>query len=190
MDASLSDYMKTARLYCYGLCFTYNPHRPILNKVTDCYLKRADGSREEIEDDRLYRVVTDLYSVQMLSYVTEMSHGLLSIEPKDADGISVTEASRYIVYDGDRELKAWISIAEYVDSFADTDGDGISDVPEIYNVQQGRKLMDDSRNLWKLLKNPNRYTLILFMVIIFLALLFVLFIVKIRKRVLREGHKS
>lgn len=190
IDASLSDYMKTARLYCYGLYFTYNPHRPILNKVTDCYLKRADGIREEIEDDRLYRVVADLYSVQMLNYVTEMSHGLLSIEPKDADGTAVTEVSRYIVHDGDRELKAWVSIAEYLDSFADTDGDGTGDVPEIYNVKQGRKIMDDSRNLWKLMKNPNCYTLILFIVIIILALLFVLFIVKIRKWILREGHKS
>ncbi|MGN0280088.1 MAG: hypothetical protein ACI4C4_12115 [Lachnospiraceae bacterium] len=119
-----------------------------------------------------------------------MSHGLLSIEPKDADGTAVTEVSRYIVHDGDRELKAWVSIAEYLDSFADTDGDGTGDVPEIYNVKQGRKIMDDSRNLWKLMKNPNCYTLILFIVIIILALLFVLFIVKIRKWILREGHKS
>ena len=38
IDASISDFMTTARLYCYGLGFTYNPHRILLNKVTDCFL--------------------------------------------------------------------------------------------------------------------------------------------------------
>ena len=35
VDASVSDFMTTARLYCSGLNFTFNPHRMILNKVTD-----------------------------------------------------------------------------------------------------------------------------------------------------------
>lgn len=35
IDASVSDFMTTARLYCSGLNFTYNPHRLLLNKVTD-----------------------------------------------------------------------------------------------------------------------------------------------------------
>lgn len=66
VDASVSDFMTTARLYCSGLNFTFNPHRMILNKVTDCYLTREDGERIEIQDDQLYRVVTDLYTGQML----------------------------------------------------------------------------------------------------------------------------
>ena len=45
VDASVSDFMTTARLYCSGLNFAYNPHRMILNKVTDCYPTRADGER-------------------------------------------------------------------------------------------------------------------------------------------------
>ena len=83
VDASVSDFMTTARLYCSGLNFTFNPHRMILNKVTDCYLTREDGERIEIQDDQLYRVVTDLYTGQMLGSVMEMSYGLLKIEPKD-----------------------------------------------------------------------------------------------------------
>ena len=61
VDASVSDFMTTARLYCSGLNFTYNPNRMILNKVTDCYLTK-DGQRIEIQDDQLYHVVTDLYT--------------------------------------------------------------------------------------------------------------------------------
>ena len=75
IDASVSDFMTIARLYCSGLNFTYNPHRMILNKVTDCYLMKAqgEGNREEIEDDKLYHVVTDLYTGQMLGAVMDTS---------------------------------------------------------------------------------------------------------------------
>lgn len=79
VDASVSDFMTTARLYCSGLNFTYNPHRMILNKVTDCYLTK-DDQRIEIQDDQLYHVVTDLYTGQMLGSVNKMSYGLLSLD--------------------------------------------------------------------------------------------------------------
>lgn len=85
IDASVSDFMTTARLYCSGLNFTYNPHRLLLNKVTDVCLE-DDGQRVSLEDDKLYRIVADLYSGQMLSAVTDMSYGILAIVPKYADG--------------------------------------------------------------------------------------------------------
>ena len=86
IDASVSDYMTTARLYTSGFQFSFNPNRLILNKVTDASLVDENGERMELEDDKLYRVVADLYSGQMLSEVTAMSYGLLSIVPKHADG--------------------------------------------------------------------------------------------------------
>lgn len=51
----------------------------ILNKVTDCYLTGKDGEREEIQDDKLYHVVTDLYTGRMLGSVLDKSYGLISI---------------------------------------------------------------------------------------------------------------
>ena len=112
VDASISDFMTTARLYCSGLNFTYNPHRIILNKVTDCYLTRADGERTEIEDDKLYHVVTDLYTGQMLGSVMKMSYGLLSLEPKDKDGNPIENLEDHAVMEGNKELKAWDAIAD------------------------------------------------------------------------------
>lgn len=91
IDASVSDFMTTARLYSSGLNFTYNPNRMILNKVTDVYLDDGNGGRIELEDDKLYRVVADLYSGQMLSAVTDMSYGLLSLVPKYADGTPIED---------------------------------------------------------------------------------------------------
>ena len=83
-----------------GLHFTYNPNRMILNKVTDVYLTDENGSRVGLEDDKLYRVVADLYSGQMLSAVTDMSHGLLSLVPKYADGTPIEDFEDVIVMEG------------------------------------------------------------------------------------------
>ena len=176
IDASISDFMTTARLYCYGLGFTYNPHRILLNKVTDCFLLK-DGGRTEIEDDQLYHVVADLYSGQMLSTVTDLSYGLLSIVPKNADGTPVNDFSDVIVYDQGREVKAWAAIASYMESFEDTDGDGIANVPKSYAAKQGRKNVEQSKNPWKLLRNPNKFGMIIMAVAVFLIALVIRIII-------------
>ena len=155
VDASVSDYMTTARLYCSGMNFTYNPHRMILNKVTDCYLTK-DGKREEIQDDKLYKVVTDLYTGQMLGSVTDVSYGLLKIEPKDKNGKLIKNLEDEAITDGKTELKAWVAIARYMQSFEDTDGDGIANVSDYYSTTHGRKVVEDSRNIVDLLKHPNK----------------------------------
>lgn len=156
VDASVSDYMTIARLYCSGMNFTYNPHRMILNKVTDCYLTK-DGKREEIQDDKLYKVVTDLYTGQMLGSVTDVSYGLLKIEPKDENGKLLKNLEDEAITDGKTELKAWVAIARYMQSFEDTDGDGIANVSDYYSTTHGRKVVEDSRNIADLLKHPNKF---------------------------------
>ena len=180
IDASVSDFMTTARLYNSGLNFTYNPHRMLLNKVTDVYLD--DGTqRIELEDDKLYRVVADLYSGQMLSAVTDMSYGLLSLVPKYADGTPIEDFEDVIITENGKELKAWDAIARYMESFEDTDGDGIANVPEYYSTTHYRKQVDDSRNIVDLVKNPNKFTAIIVGVIAVLILLVIFIIVLIRK---------
>ena len=156
VDASVSDFMTTARLYCSGMNFTYNPHRMILNKVTDCYLTK-DGKREEIQDDKLYKVVADLYTGQMLGSVTDVSYGLLKIEPKDKNGKLLKNLEDEAITDGKTELKAWVAIARYMQSFEDTDGDGIANVSDYYSTTHGRKVVEDSRNIADLLKHPNKF---------------------------------
>lgn len=189
VDASVSDFMTTARLYCSGLNFTYNPHRMILNKVTDCYLTRTDGERTEIQDDKLYHVVTDLYTGQMLGSVMKMSYGLLSLEPKDKDGKPIENLEDQAVMEGDKELKAWDAIARYMQSFKDTDGDGIANVSEYYATTHGRKVVDDSKNIISLIKNPNKFTAIIVSVTLIIIVMIVLVTVLIRK-VVRKIRKK
>ena len=187
IDASVSDFMTTARLYCSGLNFTYNPHRLLLNKVTDVCLE-DDGQRVALEDDKLYRIVADLYSGQMLSAVTDMSYGILAIVPKYADGTPITDFEDVIITENGRELKAWDSIARYMASFADTDGDGIANVPAYYSTTHGRKLVDTSRSPLALLKNPNKFTAVYAGLLA--VLLIVLVVLLIRKLVKKARHRT
>ena len=189
VDASISDFMTTARLYCSGLNFTYNPHRMILNKVTDCYLTRADGERTEIEDDKLYHVVTDLYTGQMLGSVMKMSYGLLSLEPKDKDGNPIENLEDHAVMEGDKELKAWDAIARYMQSFDDADEDGIANVSEYYATTHDRKVVDDSKNILDLVKKPNKFTAIIVCIGLIIIIIIVL-IINLIRRIVRKSRKK
>ena len=188
IDASVSDLMTTARLYSSGLNFTFNPHRLPLNKVTDVYLEQ-DGQRVELEDDKLYRVIADLYSGQMLSAVTKMSYGILSIVPKYPDGTPIQDFEDVIITENGRELKAWDAIARYMASFEDTDGDGIPNVPEYYRTLHDRKVVETSRSPAALLKKPNRFTAIFAALIAVAVLLVVGVVLLIRKLVRRLTGK-
>ncbi len=189
IDASVSDFMPSARLYLSGCNFTFNPHRLILNKVTDCYLTDENGDRTEIEDDRLYRIVCDLYSGQMLGAVTDVSYGILSVQPKFEDGTPIENIEDAIITEDGREIKAWAAIAGYLDALEDTDGDGISNVPSSYAAAQGRKVVENSKKLGDLVKNPNRFTFIIAGVLlaaIILLLLLLLLIIKTARKIARK----
>ncbi|MBE5922714.1 MAG: bifunctional metallophosphatase/5'-nucleotidase [Lachnospiraceae bacterium] len=193
IDASISDLMTTARLYTYGLYWNYNPNRMILNKVTESRLVSADGSVSELEDDKLYRVVTDFYSSQMLGGVTDLSYGLLSIVPKNADGTPIEDYMDAVITTEGQELKAWVAIAQYMESFEDTDGDGTANVPDTYATEQGRKVVENSKKIGDLLKNPNKYFFMIIgvvVVLIFIFVLLIVLIVKFVKLIVRKIRKK
>lgn len=172
IDASLSTLVPYIRLYTSGLHWTYNPHRLILSKAYDAHLMTMGGERLELEDDKLYRVVADLYSAKLIGSVTDLSYGLIKLQPKHADGTPVEDYSKCLIMTEGRELKAWEAIARYMESFEDTDGNGVPNVPESYGEDQGRKVVEDSRNLWDLVKHPNKYFfLIIGVVLLVLALI-------------------
>ncbi len=183
VDASVSNFMGVARLYCSGLEYSWNPNRLILNRAVDVKFRDADGNLQKLENDRLYSVAADLYSCQMLGTVKDQSFGLLKIEPKDENGELITDYEEHILYDGGKELKAWYALASYIDSF---DGD---EVPAEYGQLQGRKTEIDSRNPAELLKQPNKIFWILTAVAVVLALV-VVGIVMVVRRLMSKNVKN
>lgn len=185
IDISISPIMSPARLYFSGLAYAYNPHRMILNKTFDVALTDAAGSRVEINDDELYRVVADLYSAQMLSTVNSMSYGLLSVVPKDRDGNPITDFEDFIIYNQDgSELKEWYALASYIDSF---EGD---QVPAKYSHTEGRKVLEDSRAIGDLLKDTNKFFWIIIGVLALVILIVVLIVVVTVKLVKRYKRRK
>lgn len=81
---------------------------------------------EEIDDDKLYFVVADLYTGQMLGAVEKMSYGVLSVTPKDAQGNEIEDLESCILYDGSgSEIKAWEAIADYMQTFEKEKGERV-----------------------------------------------------------------
>lgn len=193
VDASIAPIMDVAQLFMSGMNFTFNPNRLIFNKVVDSYLLLPDGSREEIKDKELYRVVCGLYSAQMLSIVGDKSYGLMSIVPKTKDGEVITDYEKQIIYnsvDGS-ELKEWYAIVRYLQSFDEVNG--VSKIPPYYSELQGRKVVNKSKNLLDLISNPNGIALTVYIAVpvIFLALAFVIYKIskRIRKRKAGKQHE-
>lgn len=166
IDISVSPLMSAARLYPSGVVWTYNPNRLILNKVTDVKLVGEDGAFSELEDDKLYRAVVGLYAAQMLGAVEDVSYGILSITPKDKNGVPIENYEDHIIYDREgNEVKEWYALASYLDSFPEN-GDGVSVVPASYEEPDERKICEDSTSLADILKNPNAIALTLYGIVL------------------------
>lgn len=166
VDASVTPIMNAAQLYMSGMDYSFNTHRMFFDRVTKVVLHRETSSEvspghivaesifDDVQDDQLYRVVTGMYSAQMLGTVKDKSLGLLSLEPKMADGTPVTDFDACILRDGDgNEIKEWYALAAYLESF------GEGGLPARYSAPDGRKDVSASWNPVELLKNPGKTTL-------------------------------
>jgi 5'-nucleotidase / UDP-sugar diphosphatase len=176
VDASVSKMMNEARLYFSGLSYTINDKRLFLNRATDIRLMKADGTKEKLDNNKLYRVVADLYTCQMLGLVEEGSYGLLAVTPKDKDGVVIKDFEKNIIYNTDGELKAWFAVASYIDSFA---GDV---VPSKYAALEGRKVLNNSWNPVAMLKQPNHVGLMLAAILLIPIVIIAGIVIYVRSR--------
>ena len=112
-----------------------------------------------------------MYSAQMLGTVKSKSMGLLSLEPKMADGTPVTDFEACILRDGNgNEIKEWYALAAYLQSF------GEEGVPAHYARPDGRKTVSRSWNPIELVRNANWITLVVLLILVVaVVLLAVLF---------------
>ncbi len=182
VDASVQPIMNSAQLFFSGVEYSFNTYRMIFNKVDFASLRR-ENKTEEIEDDKLYKIVTGMYCGQMLGAVEDTSMGLLSITPKDENGnpIAVSDLKNYVVKDKNgNPIKEWYAIASYLKTMG-----GQMDAK--YSSTDGRKVVYSSLNPADMLRNPNKFTFIAIAVIL-LVILLIVFIV--RKIIRKKKHKK
>jgi 2',3'-cyclic-nucleotide 2'-phosphodiesterase (5'-nucleotidase family) len=186
VDASVTPLMPAAQLYLSGMEYAFNTRRMFFNRVTESHLTvpayQTDATGEDlgdIVDDQLYRVVTGMYSAQMLGTVKSKSMGLLALEPKMADGSPVTNFEDCILYDKNgSELKEWYALAAYLTTF------GQDGVPEHYAAADGRKQVSHSLAPLEMVKNLNWITAVVLALLVMAVLLVVLAVrcIVVRKR--------
>ena len=188
VDASVSSIIPYARLYCSGLRYSVNTNRMFLNKVYDCWLVDERGNRVEIEDDKLYRVVSGMSSVILLGTVKEKSFGLLQLVPKDANGNEITDFDKHIALDRNgSEIKEWKALADYLASFPKND-DGVPQIPYKYERTEGRKTISGSLKLSELFTNWSLVSWIIFALILILIAIIVLSVSAVIKK--RKKNKK
>lgn len=170
VDASIQPLQKVAQLYIANMKYKLNTKRIIFNKVTDTKLIK-DNELVEIEDNKLYRIVANLYTAQMLGLVESQSKGLLSITPVDVNGNVIENFEDHIIYDGNNEeLKEWVALTTYLKSFGE---DGIS---EEYNTTHGYKEIVSDASIGAILSKPNKIALAIYAIIIITLILILLLI--------------
>ena len=189
VDASVTPIMPAAQLYMSGAKYAFNTKRMFFNRVYDAALtdvtfdESGTGNAYEIDDNALYRVVTGMYSAQMLGTVKSKSMGLLSLEPKQANGTPVTDFSDCILYDANgNELKEWYALAAYLEQFGE---DGLPD--RYADPANGCKQVSDSFAPGQLLAGWNGITWVVLGIVLLILALILLLIRSLRRR---SGGKS
>ena len=108
-------------LYTSGLKIHINPKKMMLRKVQKVELngKVLDTSKK---NEQLISITADTYLLSFIGRIKKMSHGSVTVIPKDKDGNPVTDMKNQLIdinpyKAGVQEAKEWIALIEYMDSF-------------------------------------------------------------------------
>ena len=150
-----------------GAKFTYNPHRMIFDRVTEIWLGDEEGGYRQLDysqsNQALIRIAADIYNATFLKVIGDYTWQILKIVPKDHNGKPVEDLKRMRI-DADRqqpgiqELKEWQAVIAFIQSFADSDANGLPNVPDKYRNKLGRNVVETSWNPYHLVKRGNFIT--------------------------------
>ncbi|MGE8500553.1 MAG: bifunctional metallophosphatase/5'-nucleotidase [Pseudomonas sp.] len=134
-----------------GLRFSYNPFRVPFDRVSRIDI--GDAVRGylplDLKDDRLYSIGATSYVGSFTWLVSDLTRGILTVQPKDAEGRPITEIKAAIIdtdpeRPGVQEYKEWQGLLDYIRSLPDTDGDGLADIPTTGAATEQRMLREPS----------------------------------------------
>jgi 5'-nucleotidase/UDP-sugar diphosphatase len=150
VHTSIAPYKEDAYLQVSGITFEYNPNRVIFDRVISVKVLDENGEYSLLDPGRLYRVVINSFTAELLSKIGEKSHGILSVQLRDQTGSPVKDLRTLMIrakgQSGIGGIKEWVALADYLASFPDADGDGIPNVPGRYRGSEGRIVTKASWN--------------------------------------------
>ncbi len=197
LDASLGPMVSSVKMSYSGLEYTFNTKRVILDRVTDVHLVRPDGTREEIQNDRLYKVTANMYAVNMLGMLNGLTKGILKITPKNADGTVIEDfyknsmRSPYGI-----EIKEWVALKDYLCSFSThySDSSTLPAIPTYYFEPLGRKNKTEESGI-AVIEDPGTAThfmsnIIMVVNIITILLLVFIIVILVKKKRSKSKPKS
>jgi 5'-nucleotidase / UDP-sugar diphosphatase len=128
-----------------GLKVVYDMTKPLFGRVSSLSLVTKAGEQPlDLNDTTTcYKVVTTNYVAGLLGAVQSFTQNLLQVTAKDSDCMTpIDPTTRFVDRDATQpdvqELKHWQAVLSYVGGLADTNGDGVPDVPAAYASPQGR----------------------------------------------------
>ncbi len=122
-------------LYTSGIKIYINPKKMMLRKVQKVELneKEIDISKK---NKNLYSITANTYLLSFIGEIKKISHGLVSVVPKDKNGNPVSDMKNQLIdinpeKEGVQEAKEWIALIEYMKSFKKGD-QNLPVIPEKY----------------------------------------------------------
>jgi len=99
----------------------------------------------DLADTRLYSIGATSYVGSFTWLVSDLTKGLLSVQPKDAQGQPLTQLKAAIIdadpeQPGVQEYKEWQGLLDHIRSLPDLDGDGLADIPTQGPAAESRML--------------------------------------------------
>lgn len=185
IDVSMYPMMQEVQFSFSGLRYTYNDSRLPLDKVTGVETQTPDGTWTPLDEDRLYRVTTSQYLANMTGLMTKMSHGIITLAPRDKDGNPVSDTNTLIIHTPTgAEAKEWIALSDYIHSFPVGES-GLRTIPASYNIAREVKTPVDN-TLVTFFANPSSIALAVYGIIAGLIVLLIVIILLIRRHHIRK----
>ena len=182
-----------AYLQVSGVKFNYNPHRFWFDRVTSVMVQDESGVYKHLDYGKLYRACLNIYAASMINFVGSASHGLLKVQPKDKNGRPLPDLKSAIIYVDKgsfppSELKEWLALTGYMQSFKDANSHNLSEIPVKYSKPEGRYDAQPSWNPVKLIAGGNAFTYGAFILGLILLVLIVLIVWHALKKVRPAGR--
>jgi len=189
LDASLGPMVGSIKMSYSGLKFTFNEKRMLLDRVTNICLVREDGTEEQIDDGRLYKVACNMYAANMLGMLNGLTYGILKITLKYADGTAVEDYYDCSLRNTEgKEIKEWVAFKNYLMSMPEKDG--VPTIDAVYAAPMGRK-NKAAEGGFAVVANPGPVTLAVIGVpVLLIALIVVLCLTHKRRKARRLRRRA